>query len=167
MKQERWPPTACGLTSFSITLLYLKSFNHDNKNHHINEWAALGSVHQSCLTFRDPPARLLSSHYSPGKNTAVDCHVFLHIFLTQGTNLHLPSLLHCRQSLNPLGHLGSPYQWLLHCPCFWKAPFEGRSIMAWTALPAFLSVILLSYTRCVKKVFGFTGITNIKNQIIL
>ena len=62
----------------------------------------------------------------------------------------------------PAGHLGSPYQWLLHCPCFWKAPFEGRRIMAWTALPASLSVTLLSYTRCVKKVFGFTGITNIK-----
>ena len=30
-----------------------------------------------------------------------------------------------------------------------------------TALPAFLLSILLSYTRCVKEVFGFTGITNI------
>ena len=40
---------------------------------------------------------------SPGKNTEVDCHVFLQgIFLIQGLNLHLLGLLHCRQILYPL-----------------------------------------------------------------
>jgi len=37
---------------------------------------------------------------SPGKNTGVDCHVFLQgIFLIQGLNSNLLGLLHCRQIL--------------------------------------------------------------------
>ena len=40
------------------------------------------------------------------KNTGVGCHAFLQgIFPTQGSN---PRLLHCRQILYPLSHLGSP-----------------------------------------------------------
>ena len=43
---------------------------------------------------------------SPGKNTGVDCHFFLQgIFPTQGLN---PALPHCRQTLYPLSHKGSP-----------------------------------------------------------
>ena len=43
---------------------------------------------------------------SPGKNTGVGCHALLQgIFSTQGLNL---CLLHCRQILYPLSHLGSP-----------------------------------------------------------
>ena len=34
---------------------------------------------------------------------------------------------------------------------FEKAPFEGRSIMVWTALPAFLPVIFLHYKDVLKK----------------
>ena len=45
---------------------------------------------------------------SPGKNTAVDCHFLLQgIFPTQGSNLHLLCLLHCRQILYLLSHHGS------------------------------------------------------------
>ena len=48
-------------------------------------------------------------HYpwdSPGKNAGVGCHFLLQgIFLTQGSN---PGLLHCRQTLYPLSHQGSP-----------------------------------------------------------
>ena len=41
----------------------------------------------------------------PGKNTAVGCHALLQgIFPTEGSKLHL---LHLRQILYPLGHLGS------------------------------------------------------------
>ena len=41
----------------------------------------------------------------PGKNTEVACHVLLQgIFLTQGSNLSLPCLLHCRQILYLLNH---------------------------------------------------------------
>jgi len=43
---------------------------------------------------------------SPGKNTAVGCHVLLQgIFLTQGLN---PGLPHYRQILYHLNHKGSP-----------------------------------------------------------
>ena len=46
---------------------------------------------------------------SPGKNTGVGCHVLLQgIFLTQGLNLHLLSLLHWQAESLPLNHLGSP-----------------------------------------------------------
>ena len=42
------------------------------------------------------PARLLCPWDSPGKNTGVGCHAILQgIFLTQGSRLCLPQLLHC------------------------------------------------------------------------
>ena len=68
------------------------------------------SVAHSYPTLCDPrtvqPTRLLCPWDSPGKNTGVGCNVFLQgIFLTQGLNL---SLLHCRQILSCLSHLGSP-----------------------------------------------------------
>ena len=55
--------------------------------------------------FCDPhglwPPRLLRPGNFPGKNTEVDCHFLLQgIFLTQGLNLHLLCLLHCRQILS-------------------------------------------------------------------
>ena len=55
------------------------------------------------------PSRLLCPWDSPCKNTEVGSHVLLQgIFPTQGSNLHLLCLLHCRQILYPLSHLGSP-----------------------------------------------------------
>ena len=46
-----------------------------------------------------------------GKSTGVGCHFLLQgIFLTQGLNLGLP---HCRQTLYPLSHQGSPRMILL------------------------------------------------------
>ena len=49
--------------------------------------------------------RLLCPWDSPGKNTGVGRHAFHQgIFPTQGLN---PHLLHCRQILYPLSHLGS------------------------------------------------------------
>ena len=45
---------------------------------------------------------------SPGKNTAVGCHLLLQgIFLTQGSN---PRLLHLLVDSLPLSHLGGPIQ---------------------------------------------------------
>ena len=50
--------------------------------------------------------RLLCSSNFPGKNTGVCCHFLLQgIFPTQGSN---PGLLHCKQILYRLSHLGSP-----------------------------------------------------------
>ena len=47
---------------------------------------------------------------TPDNNTEVGCHALLQgIFLTQGLNLSLLSLLHCRQIVYTLSHQGSPY----------------------------------------------------------
>ena len=52
------------------------------------------------------PARLLCPWNSPGKNTGEGGHsLLLGIFPTERSNLGLP---HCRQSLYPLSHQGSP-----------------------------------------------------------
>ena len=49
---------------------------------------------QSCLTLCNPHGNF------PGKNTGVGCHFLLQgIFLTQGSNLSLLCLLHCRRIL--------------------------------------------------------------------
>ena len=52
------------------------------------------------------PTRLLHPWDFPGKNTGVGCRFLLQgIFPTQGLN---PGLPHCRQTLHPLSHKGSP-----------------------------------------------------------
>ena len=57
------------------------------------------------------PTRLLYPWKFSGKTTGVGCHFLLQgIFPTQGSNL---GLLHCRQFLYPLSHLGS----LILCCC--------------------------------------------------
>ena len=59
---------------------------------------------QLFLTPWPVPARLLCPWDSPGQNTGVGCHfLLLGIFPTQGLN---PGLLHCRQILYCLSHLG-------------------------------------------------------------
>ena len=66
-------------------------------------------VAQSCPTLRPHgpwPTWLLRPWDFPGKNTGVGCHFLLQgIFPTQGLN---PGLPHCRQTLYPLSHQGSP-----------------------------------------------------------
>ena len=50
----------------------------------------------------------LSIGFFLGKNTGVGCYFLLQaVFLTQGSNLHLLCLLHCRQILYPLSQWGS------------------------------------------------------------
>ena len=45
----------------------------------------------------------------PDKNTGAGCHFLLQgIFLTQGSNLYLFCLPHCRWTLYPMSHRGSP-----------------------------------------------------------
>ena len=80
------------------------------------------------------PTRLLHPRGSPGKNTGVGCHDFLlGIFLTQESNLRL---LHCRQILYPLNHLGSPikrkYQTLIQNFIQWKKPLakQGTRVLS-------------------------------------
>ena len=50
----------------------------------------------------------LSSGIIPGKNTGAGCHFILHIFPTQGSNLHLLSLLHWQLGSLPLVPPGGP-----------------------------------------------------------
>ena len=55
------------------------------------------------------PHVLLCLGDSPVGNIGVDCHFLLQgIFSTQGLNLRLLCLLHCRGILYPLSHQGSP-----------------------------------------------------------
>ena len=63
---------------------------------------------------------------SPGKNTGVGCHALLQgIFLTQGSNLWLLRLLHCRQILYPPSHLGSSILPTASLKCSWLlSPFH-------------------------------------------
>ena len=56
-----------------------------------------------CATLWTVPLRLLCPRESPGENTAVGCCVLLQgIFLTQGLNSHLLSLLHWQVDSLPL-----------------------------------------------------------------
>ena len=65
-------------------------------------------VSRSVVTDSSQPHRLLAARLlCPGKNTGVGCHALLkQIFLTQRSNL---ALLHGRQILYCLSHLGSAY----------------------------------------------------------
>ena len=74
-------------------------------------------VAQSCPTLFDPvgcglwAAGLLCPWDLTGENTWEGCHALLQgIFPTRKLNPHLTCLLHCRQVLYPLSHLGSPNQ---------------------------------------------------------
>ena len=86
--------------------------------------------------------RLLCLWDSPGKNTGVDCHALLQgIFPTQGSNLHLLCLLHCRKILYPLSHLGTLLNsFCMTCETFMiGAPWIlATLIMAYTSLSHFL-----------------------------
>ena len=74
----------------------------------------LSVVTQSCLTLcnsmhSNPPGAYVHGD-SPGKNTGVGCHALLQgIFLTQGSNPGILSLLPCRQILYHLHHQGSQF----------------------------------------------------------
>ena len=55
------------------------------------------------------PTRLLHPRDFPCMNPGLGCHFHLQgIFLTQGSNTSLLRLLHCRQILYLLNHLGNP-----------------------------------------------------------
>ena len=79
-------------------------------------------VAQSCPTLCDPvdcsPPGSSVYRDSPGKNTGIGFHALLQeIFLTQGSNPSLLSLLHCRQILYQLSYQGSPIS-VLHIYIF-------------------------------------------------
>ena len=72
-------------------------------------WAQQGQLGLTLQPYGLQPTRLLYPQDSPGKNTEVSCHALLQgVFLTQGSNLCLLCLLHCRQILYPLSHVGKP-----------------------------------------------------------
>ena len=64
----------------------------------VSFWSPLLLFSKLCLTLCNP--RLLFPWHFPGNNTGVGCHFLLKgVFPTQGSNLHLLSLLHCRRFL--------------------------------------------------------------------
>ena len=75
----------------------------------------LSAIAQLCLTLQShglQPTRLLCSWNSPGKNTGVGFHFLLQgIFLNQGSNPHLLSLLHWQMDSLPLAPPGKPQLW--------------------------------------------------------
>ena len=80
--------------------MYYKTYLKDNLNIQSTE------IHsQKKEIIQNQPLGFLCPWNSPGKNTGVGCHSLLQgIFPTQGLNL---GLLHCRQILYHLSHLGS------------------------------------------------------------
>ena len=73
---------------------------------------------QSCPTLCDPmdcsPPGSSVHGDSAGRNSGVGCHALLEgIFLTQGSNLRLLCLLHCRQFIHQLSYPGSPIRTIL------------------------------------------------------
>ena len=73
---------------------------------------------QSCPALCDPmdcsPPGSSDHGNLQARILGMGCHVLLQgIFLIQGLNPSLLHLLHCRQTLYPLSHLGSPFS-LLH-----------------------------------------------------
>ena len=76
------------------------------------------SVALSCLTLCDPmdcslPGSSVHGIFQARIPEWVAIFILQGIFLTQGSNLHLLCLLHCRQILYLLGHQGSPQYCLL------------------------------------------------------
>ena len=62
-------------------------------------------MYNSLQPYGPSSVRLLCLRDSPDRNTGVGCHFLQGIFLTQGLNL---GLLHCRQILYHMSHLGKP-----------------------------------------------------------
>jgi len=100
-------------------------------------------VAQLCSTLCDPrdcsPPGSSVHGYSLGKNTGVGCHaLLLGIFPTQGLN---PGLLHCRQILYCLSHLGSPrtLEWVAYPfpkAVSWTGITPGSPALQADSLPA-------------------------------
>ena len=101
----------------------------------LGKWIAiLWSAAQSCLSLWDPmdcspPASSVHGD-SPGKNTGGGRHALLQgIFSTQGSNSRLP---HCRRTLHPRSHKGSPGTWIISSE-FSKIHIAVRALL-WMAL---------------------------------
>ena len=77
--------------------------------HHLLSYVCMCSVMSNSLWPHGlQPARLLCPWHSPGKNTGVGCHFLLQvIFMTQGSNPCLLSLLHWQIDCLPLHHFYS------------------------------------------------------------
>ena len=64
----------------------------------------LSHIHSFCNPMDCSPPRLLWPWDFSGKNNWIGCHFLLQcVFLTQGSNLHLPCLLHWQAGSLPLG----------------------------------------------------------------
>ena len=74
----------------------------------IMAWHACSVISYSAILWT-VAARFLCPWNSPEKNTGEGCHYLLQgIFLTQGSNMYLPCLLHWQADSLPVNHLGKP-----------------------------------------------------------
>ena len=85
---------------------------------------------------------------SPGKNIGVGCHFLLQgIFPTQGSN---PGLLHCRQTLYPLSHQGSPVY-----------IYIGMFFLLYPNIEVQMTSMTLCSEKCENNWFGINKVTDI------
>ena len=89
-----------------IRLLFISSTGPFTIDIYVCAFSVASVLSDSLWPHGLPPARFLCPWEFPSKNTELGCHaLFQGIFLTQGSNA---CLLHCRQILYLLSHVGSP-----------------------------------------------------------
>ena len=105
------------------------------------------SYAQLCLTLCEP---LLCPRNFPGKNTRANCHFLLQrIFPTQGSNLHLLSLLHWQADSLPLHHLGNlahVTQQYSSCPFPLASHFQQAFSSSTHSFPSHLFHLYLAFS---------------------
>ena len=99
------------------------------------------------------PVRLFSPWYSPGKNTKADCHFLLQgLFPTQGLDLHLLCILHCRQILYcciTLNLLNGLLKSTLLLECFF--PHLHEAVCCCSLVTSFCSNVITCSDVCPQK----------------
>ena len=115
---------------------------------------------QSCMTLLQPYrlqlTRLLCPWDSPSKNTGVGCHTILQgIFLTQGSNLCLPCLLHWQGGSLPLAPPGGSRLAELVLSKIHRGNLISRSLLASHGLLEIIGILACRHLNPVSE-FMFT-----------
>ena len=86
-----------GCNCLTMLLVYAVEQSESVICTHVRSCSVVSVVSDSLQPRGQSPTRLLCPWHSPGKNTGVGCHALLQgSFLTQGLNLSLLRLQHCR-----------------------------------------------------------------------
>ena len=105
------PPTSCSLPHPALANSVLPAVSWHGSSFNSGCILATSYLCHMCVLGRFSHVRLFATPWtvahlcpwdSPGKNTGMGCHaLFQGIFLTQGLNLFLLQLLHCRWTVEP------------------------------------------------------------------